>query len=426
MPRPDRHVSGLTALWRPFAVAVFAAVVVGGASLWGHQRVWARHGAAADDTDRSALVVRAANLISAPGAGVFAIVDRYASRSLDARNFSDALLVHGAFGATVGVGVFALAMARRALASPGRRCARTDVAAVESAQRRRACVDAVGVAMGASAAGAWVYGACVEPWDLRVERVRLPIADLPKSLEGVRIAHVSDLHVGPRVATSMVERAVAAAARERPDLVVLTGDYVDRRRHEATEAARLLAPLVRTAPTVGVLGNHDWYAGGRPVASALREVGVRVIDNRCVWFDPSRGVVREDFVEGGLRLAGGGDHTTGRCGWFRALPPGEDRASAPPTLLLTHNPDIAEAEGLRAADRPRVDLMLAGHTHGGQVRLPLIGAPVANSRYGSRYLGGLVRGPSFPVLVSRGVGMSFLPIRFGVPPEIGVVTLTRG
>jgi predicted MPP superfamily phosphohydrolase len=96
-----------------------------------------------------------------------------------------------------------------------------------------------------------------------------------------------------------------------------------------------------------------------------------------------------------------------------------------PRLVIAHEPDTAEIGPLRDADAPRIDLMLSGHTHGGQVRLPLVGAPIVPSRYGQKYAGGLVEGPRFPVLVSRGIGMSILPIRFAVAPEIVEVTLTR-
>jgi predicted MPP superfamily phosphohydrolase len=92
-----------------------------------------------------------------------------------------------------------------------------------------------------------------------------------------------------------------------------------------------------------------------------------------------------------------------------------------PRLLLAHEPDTAELPQLNH----RVDLMLAGHTHGGQVKLPLLGTPVVPSAFGSKYAGGLVQGPAYPVLVSRGIGTSIVPVRWGVPPEVVVITLTR-
>jgi predicted MPP superfamily phosphohydrolase len=95
-----------------------------------------------------------------------------------------------------------------------------------------------------------------------------------------------------------------------------------------------------------------------------------------------------------------------------------------PRLLLSHNPDAAEDPRFLRA-RHRVDLMLSGHTHGGQVRLPVVGAPVIPSKYGQKYAAGLVQGPRCPVYVSRGLGLSGLPVRFGVPPEIVLFELQR-
>ena len=95
-----------------------------------------------------------------------------------------------------------------------------------------------------------------------------------------------------------------------------------------------------------------------------------------------------------------------------------------PRILLSHNPDVAEEPGLLNSGH-RVDLILSGHTHGGQIRLPLIGTPVTNSRYGSKYAAGLVQGPRCPVFISRGIGTTVLPIRLGVPPEIALIELHR-
>jgi predicted MPP superfamily phosphohydrolase len=95
-----------------------------------------------------------------------------------------------------------------------------------------------------------------------------------------------------------------------------------------------------------------------------------------------------------------------------------------PRILLSHNPDFAEQADTFSADL-RVDLQISGHTHGGQVQLPVVGAPMVPSRYGGKYAGGLVEGPRWPVIVSRGVGMAILPVRFGVEPEVGLIQLVR-
>jgi predicted MPP superfamily phosphohydrolase len=96
-----------------------------------------------------------------------------------------------------------------------------------------------------------------------------------------------------------------------------------------------------------------------------------------------------------------------------------------PRIVLAHQPDTAELAPLTSPHASRIDLMCSGHTHGGQVSIPFIGTPLVPSRYGSKYAGGFIQGPAFPVVVSRGIGMSLLPVRFNVPPEIVEITLTR-
>jgi predicted MPP superfamily phosphohydrolase len=123
----------------------------------------------------------------------------------------------------------------------------------------------------------------------------------------------------------------------------------------------------------------------------------------------------------GLCLAGVGDLWEDRCDYGAAL---DGVAGGVPRILLSHNPDVAEEAGFLQSGY-RVDLMLSGHTHGGQVSLPGVGAPVTNSRFGQKYAKGLVAGPVCPVFVSRGLGMTVMPVRWGVRPEIAVIELER-
>jgi predicted MPP superfamily phosphohydrolase len=165
---------------------------------------------------------------------------------------------------------------------------------------------------------------------------------------------------------------------------------------------------------------------------ALRAIGVRMLDNGRVFLDGATRRFREEGAPGeSLCIAGLGDLMTDFISVHLAL--GGVPADVP-RIVLAHNPDTAEhpqcvgescVGGLPLTAAPRVDLMISGHTHGGQVRIPFLGTPFIPSRYGQKYAGGLVKGPAFPVLVSRGIGMSLLPVRLGVPPEIVELTLTR-
>lgn len=292
-------------------------------------------------------------------------------------------------------------------------------AAVPNAARRRFLTDAPAAAAGLTGAGLLVQSAFVEPWALTFRSYRIPIDGLPAALDGLRLVQISDTHLGPRIPASFIRSAVDRALALKPDAFLLTGDYIHNGAAYIAPAAELFRPLVATGrPVVGVLGNHDWYGGGREMSRALAVIGVRMIDNGRVWLDAaSRGVVTDRPRGDALCVAGVGDLLQDTVDFEAALGGVPDPV---PRLLLSHNPDVAE---MRIGHR--VDLMISGHTHGGQVRLPLLGTPIVPSRYADKYSGGLVRGPAFPVLVSRGVGMSILPVRLGVPPELVELTLTR-
>jgi predicted MPP superfamily phosphohydrolase len=291
--------------------------------------------------------------------------------------------------------------------------------------RRRFLFDSASGMAGVGAVAMPGYATVMEPQRMIVRRYEIPITGLPQGLDGLRLVHFSDPHVGPRMPASTIERAVELGISLQPDLVVLTGDYIHDGTRDIERAASLVAPLVRAARigAVGVLGNHDWWGNGPAMRIAMRAVGVAMIDNTRLWLGEDRSLHRESPAGQSLALVGLGDMSEDMVdidNAFARLDPGT------PRLVLAHQPDTAELPALRAASAPRMDLMLSGHTHGGQVRIPFIGTPIVPSRYGQKYAGGLVQGPRCPVLVSRGVGMSLLPVRLGVPPEIGLITLRRG
>jgi uncharacterized protein len=291
--------------------------------------------------------------------------------------------------------------------------------------RRRWLVDAPLAMVTLGGAGAIAEAAFIGPWRLTVVKYTVPIKDLPPSLEGLRIVQIADTHLGPRIPSEFVREAVARAIDLKPDVFCLVGDYIHNGTHFIKPAAALMRPLVETnKPVVGVLGNHDWYGDGDAVSAAMSGVGVRMIDNDRLYLTDNRQLTM--YAEDGvLCIAGLGDLLESVVKVDAALD-GVDPNM--PRLVMAHNPDTAEIRDLKGygdVKPPRVDLMLSGHTHGGQVSLPLIGPPIVPSRYGQKYAGGLVQGPAFRVLVSRGIGMSMVPVRFNVPPEVVELTLTR-
>ncbi len=276
--------------------------------------------------------------------------------------------------------------------------------AVERTSRRKFWKRAAFGAAAASLAGA-SYPLLEARW-CRLTRRTIPLAKLPGSFRGLTVAFLSDLHHGPHVGLDYIRHVVDRTNALRPDLVLLGGDYVSKSPEYiapvCAEMARLRAPLGRFA----VLGNHDNWESGSESRARLDRAGLELIDNRGVWLRR-----RGDR----LRIAGVGDLWTDDQLVSRAL---EDAHEDDAVVLMSHNPDVAEYRR-----DPRIGLMLSGHTHGGQVVMPGVGALVLPSRFGRKYSGGLVQGPSYPVFVGRGVGTSGPPVRFYCRPEIVLLTL---
>ena len=240
----------------------------------------------------------------------------------------------------------------------------------------------------------------------------VPVPRLPDAFEGLRVGLLTDPHHGKRNSLAFIARAVGMVERTRPDLILLGGDFVSNGGPYFEAVFDLLSRLEAPLGVYAVPGNHD-----RRDLHATE----RVYDRMIVQFPrlqplTNRGVVLE---RGGqkLHLAGLDDIWWGKPDLSAAL-----RNVAPDerALLLCHNPDFAE----QCRD-PRVGLVLSGHMHGGQVRVPLIGSPWLPSQYGDKYRHGLVRGPLTRVFVSAGVGTVGVPFRVGAPPEVHLLTLRR-
>lgn len=279
--------------------------------------------------------------------------------------------------------------------------------------------------MAALSAGALApaYSLMVEPGWLEVTRPTVRPAGLPAYLDGVTVAQLSDLHVTSQTDADLVRRAVDLVMGLRPDLIALTGDYVSRSADYVAMCAEALSPLEARLGIYAVLGNHDVWTDARRVTAGLEAVGIIVLRSETVPLDVGDG--RLWLV--GIDDMGRTNRPGARCDafeglWQRALVrAGEMLDALPPDeprLLLVHNPDVHEVLQAR-----RVDLALSGHTHGGQVRLPLLGAPILPSCYGDKYAQGLVQGPRWPVYVNRGIGTVPPPVRLNCRPEVTFLTL---
>lgn len=251
----------------------------------------------------------------------------------------------------------------------------------------------------------------VEPGELLVTTTAIVLPRWPRELDGLRIVALADIHAGaPHVDVAKLRAVVTAANAERPDLVVLLGDYVIQgvaggRFIPPETTARELAALRARLGVYAVLGNHDHWLDGARVKRAFTDSGIPVIDDE---------VVRVSAEGADLWLIGIHDIWTGWpdvAALLRSVP------GRGPTLALTHNPDIFPSLP------PGVDLLIAGHTHGGQVSLPIIGAPIIPSSYGQRFARGHIVEAGRHLFVTPGVGTSIVPMRFRVPPEISLVIL---
>lgn len=278
---------------------------------------------------------------------------------------------------------------------------------LDEAFGRRRFLRGVALVGAAGATGAFPRGAAAGPPAARAERVTFHVPGLDPAHDGLRVAQLSDLHVGSKTPARIVRAAIAEANLFRPDLVVLTGDYVSRSRKEIEGMRDLLGGL--DAPTVAVLGNHDVWVDPRGAADALRSHGYEVLENQWTTIR-LRGAP--------LRIVGVGDHLTGRDDVATATK-GLPRSTP---LVLAHGPNTADK--LRGLERPLV--CLSGHTHGGQVNVPILTPLLLATLMRERYVRGLYRLSEVQLYVSRGVGMSGLRVRWNAPAEVTLATLRRG
>ena len=297
------------------------------------------------------------------------------------------------------------------------------------------------ITLGASALGVaaatGLYAWQIEPFWVEIVRRPMPLANLPQELVGKTLLQVSDIHVGPNVSSDYLIRSLVAAQSLEPDFVAFTGDFVSyRSANEVTELARVLRSMPRgRLGTVASLGNHDYGRHWGDVAVAD--------DVSRVASDAGMVVLRNDVrTLAGLQFAGLADFWSPEFGPHHGLPPtGELIAPVPsrfaradtdasdalrllardaPTVVLSHNPDVQDLplwDGVRG-------WVLAGHTHGGQVKPPFLPPPVLPVRNKRYTAGAFDVGPGRTMYINRGLGF-LVQIRFDVRPELTLFTLTR-
>ena len=246
--------------------------------------------------------------------------------------------------------------------------------------------------------------ALAEPFMLTIERREVFLRRLPRELEGFRIVQLSDLHLGPLTSGEQLRRAIEVANNLNPDIIALTGDYISHERQYAAPCAEIVSHLRARCGVYAVLGNHDHWTDAALITDLFRAEGIRVLINEGMRFE-------KDGAS--FWLAGVDDTMVGLEDLPLALA-GARRDEM--KLLLAHNPII-----LRRAARAGVDLVLSGHTHGGQVTIR--SERSASGRPRRRLLKGLGRQGETQIYVTRGLGTVILPIRYGCPPEVSLLEL---
>lgn len=242
-----------------------------------------------------------------------------------------------------------------------------------------------------------------EASSLSLERVEIRLKRLPPKLDGFKIIHLSDIHHSPFTGLEQIERVVKVANRLKPDIFMLTGDYVSHEREYIAPVAAVLGKLKAKHGIYACLGNHDHWTDAELVTHLFRGEGINVLINEGFRFETRRG----SFWLGGVD-----DYMVGKTDVPAAL-----KGSFPDELkiLLAHNPII-----FREAARARVDLTLSGHTHGGQIKLRDEEKRILPQR---KLKAGLHTRRESQVYITRGIGTVVVPLRYQCPPEISLLEL---
>lgn len=263
----------------------------------------------------------------------------------------------------------------------------------------------------AAPAAALGYGTLIERLNFRVREVDVPLAGLADDLDGLRILQLSDIHLSAFLSEADLARVVDAARELRPHVTVVTGDLISSRGDPLDACIRQLARLKADAGVFGCMGNHERYAHVENyTAAAAARMGIEFLRQRS----------RQLRFGGAILNLAGVDYQ--RVGKRETYLKGAERLVVPgaANVLLSHNPDV-----FPVAARQGYHLMMAGHTHGGQVTVEILDQSISAARFFTPYVYGLYGDSRAAAYVTRGIGTIGLPARIGAPPEIAVLRLRK-
>jgi len=270
-------------------------------------------------------------------------------------------------------------------------------------------------------AGLAFYSGAIERHWIDVSHRDISLPGLPAVFDGLRIAQLSDIHMDEFTEPLFLRHAIDLINQAQPDMVVLTGDYVSYglssikyTADAAWQCANILREI-RCRPLYAVLGNHDLQFGEEEVNAALMANDIIVLTNAYVPIERAGGRIW---------LTGTDDPVNGRPDLDLAVPASIRNIHNEPIVMLSHAPDYVDDLLKHPAGRA-ISLMLSGHTHGGQIRLPLMG-PLWLPVLGRKYFDGRFQFGHLQLCVNRGLGTVGVPFRFNCPPEISLITLRTG
>lgn len=253
-----------------------------------------------------------------------------------------------------------------------------------------------------------------EPDEFRVEAVHLKLRRLPSAFSGFRVAQISDIHMGGWIQADRLQQVADLVIAQKPDVLAITGDFI--KGHAFTEASkrsikdltRVLSPLAASIPSFAVLGNHDYWISAEAVREMLRRSKITDLTNAVFP------LIREGTK---LYLCGVDDVRLGDVRLPEVIAQLRENSAA---ILLAHEPDFADISSATG----KFDLQISGHTHGGQVVMPIYGPPIL-PRLGRKYPSGLYKVRKMFQYTNRGIGSDKLAIRINCPPEITIFVLER-